>query len=105
MCVLYDVSQLSALLPTLARIPVSSIHVHVHLCSRFNTTSRSRVDYRVTVNFNLTAAMAGSALKRLLAEYKRMLCSQSTSTVCPNMPFISELTLNSPEGIVAGNDV
>ena len=58
MGILYDVAQVSALLPTLARIPVSSVHLHVadHLA-----LASHRVSYRVTLNFNLTAALTWQA--------------------------------------------
>lgn len=43
--------------------------------------------------------MAGSALKRLMTEYKGKLdCFKLKNDYC-----ILELTLNSPEGILAGN--
>ena len=48
--------------------------------------------------------MAGSALKRLMAEYKRMCVIHKVLNWCTLVCFsvISELTQNPPEGIVAG---
>lgn len=55
--------------------------------------------------------MAGSALRRLMAEYKRnnQIMRLATLSVCAIgcilnflFPFFVELTLNPPEGIVAG---
>lgn len=55
--------------------------------------------------------MAGSALRRLMAEYKRMefsmfLCRKLFCWFCDNSVYtplsVSELTQNPPEGIVAG---
>ena len=46
--------------------------------------------------------MAGSALKRLMAEYKRKYVSEVVFLSSLKHFLLTELTLNPPEGIVAG---
>lgn len=46
--------------------------------------------------------MAGSALKRLMAEYKRKCDLFFVLLTITKIVFFSELTLNPPEGIIAG---
>ena len=46
--------------------------------------------------------MAGSALRRLMAEYKRKSLTIKTIGSLNNLSLYLELTLNPPEGIIAG---
>lgn len=46
--------------------------------------------------------MAGSALRRLMAEYKRKLIFQVNEPIICRICIFLELTLNPPEGIIAG---
>lgn len=46
--------------------------------------------------------MAGSALRRLIAEYKRKIRDDRCEILATFLLFPSELTTNPPEGILAG---